>query len=82
MSERSTGGRMFYDCFDRDNTPTPHDKPGECIVRYRLLEERERIERDDESLCDDCQTWEKVDKLYYRQVYIGRLYMPMRRRVD
>jgi hypothetical protein len=56
-------------------------KPRRTPPKYRLLARHDKIRSDDEFLNDDCQTWEKVDRLFVGHLYNGNFHVPMRRKV-
>lgn len=49
--------------------------------RFRLLTPGERIQRGDECLNDDCETWSKVSSIVLRCDYNPMVFVPHRRQV-
>ena len=49
--------------------------------RFRLLTPGERIQRGDECLNDDCETWSKVSVIVLRCDYNPMVFVPHRRQV-
>ena len=49
--------------------------------RFRLLTTGERIQRGDECLNDDCETWSKVSSIVLRCDYNPMVFVPHRRQV-
>lgn len=54
-------------------------------VEYRLLGNQDAVCPGDQRLCDDCETWEVIDKKncgFVGQRYDGNAFVPMRRKLQ
>lgn len=60
----------------------PSDPLPQTTRRYRLLMRGEVIQRGDESLNDDAETWSPVQPISIRMPYNPAVLVPVRRLVD
>ena len=80
---RPDGTQYCLDCGERVAS-APSDATACSSVEFRLLNQSDTIEPDDEFLTDDCQTWAKVGdeavKFMIGKIYSATFFQPMRRK--
>ena len=52
------------------------------VMQYRLLENGEQFKEGDETLDDNCETWSKLDRHFFRAHFNPYVNVPVRRAIS